>query len=62
MASTTSCVELKISHEERKCGELPVVINFSSGILAGPRDGTQPIELAIDARIEVAEGKRRQPM
>jgi hypothetical protein len=37
--------------EERGCGELPVVINFSSGILAGPRDGTQPIELAIDARI-----------
>ncbi|WP_145963749.1 hypothetical protein [Bradyrhizobium algeriense] len=37
---------------ERECGELPVVINFSSGILAGPRDGTQPIELAIDARIE----------
>jgi hypothetical protein len=36
---------------ERKCGELPVVINFSSGILAGPRDGTHPIELAIDARI-----------
>jgi len=37
---------------ERKCGELPVVINFSSGILAGPRDGTHPIELAIDARIK----------
>ena len=37
--------------EQRKCGELPVVINFSSGILAGPRDGTHPIELAIDARI-----------
>ena len=36
---------------ERKCGELPVVINFSSGILAGPRDGTHPLELAIDARI-----------
>ncbi len=34
-----------------KCNELPVVINFSSGILAGPRDGTQPIELAIDDRI-----------
>jgi hypothetical protein len=37
---------------EYECGELPVVINFSSGILAGPRDGTHPIELAIDARIE----------
>jgi hypothetical protein len=37
---------------QRKCGELPVVINFSSGILAGPRDGTHPIELAIDARID----------
>jgi hypothetical protein len=37
---------------ERQCGELPVVINFSSGILAGPRDGTYPIELAIDARIK----------
>jgi hypothetical protein len=36
---------------QRECGELPVVINFSSGILAGPRDGTQPIELAIDDRI-----------
>lgn len=34
-----------------KCNELPVVINFSSGILAGPRDGTQPIERAIDDRI-----------
>ena len=37
--------------QQRKCGELPVVINFSSGILAGPRDGTHPIELAIDDRI-----------
>lgn len=35
-----------------KCNELPVVINFSSGILAGPRDGTQPIELAMDDRID----------
>jgi hypothetical protein len=34
-----------------RCNELPVVINFSSGILAGPRDGTQPIERAIDDRI-----------
>ncbi len=34
------------------CNELPVVINFSSGILAGPRDGTQPIELAMDDRID----------
>ncbi|WP_198031745.1 S8 family serine peptidase [Bradyrhizobium sp. Ec3.3] len=37
---------------QRRCGELPVVINFSSGILAGPRDGSHPIELAIDARID----------
>jgi hypothetical protein len=37
---------------QRNCGELPVVINFSSGILAGPRDGTHPIERAIDARID----------
>jgi hypothetical protein len=40
---------------ERGCGELPVVINFSSGILAGPRDGTHPLELAIDARINGRE-------
>jgi hypothetical protein len=32
----------------RKCGHLPVVINFSSGILAGPHDGTHPIEAALD--------------
>jgi hypothetical protein len=37
--------------QQRGCGALPVVINFSSGILAGPRDGTHPIELAIDDRI-----------
>jgi len=32
----------------RGCGPLPVVINFSSGILAGPHDGTHPIEIALD--------------
>jgi hypothetical protein len=36
---------------DRQCGRLPVVINFSSGILAGPHDGTHPIETALDAII-----------
>ncbi|WFU44143.1 hypothetical protein QA640_17830 [Bradyrhizobium sp. CB82] len=40
---------------QRQFDALPVVINFSSGILAGPRDGTHPIELAIDARINGRE-------
>jgi hypothetical protein len=40
----------------RGCGPLPVVINFSSGVLAGPHDGTHPIELAIDEII----GRRRK--
>ena len=30
---------------------LPVVVNFSSGVLAGPHDGTHPIEVAIDQAI-----------
>jgi hypothetical protein len=36
----------------RGCGPLPVVVNFSSGVLAGPHDGTHPIERAIDQIIE----------
>ena len=36
---------------DRKSGPLPVVINFSYGILAGPHDGTAPIEAAIDAAV-----------
>ena len=32
----------------RKCGRLPVVINFSYGIVAGPHDGTSDLEVAID--------------
>ncbi len=30
------------------CKSLPIVINFSYGLLAGPHDGTHEIELAID--------------
>ena len=37
--------------EARGCDPLPVVVNFSSGVLAGPHDGTHPIELAIDQAI-----------
>lgn len=33
---------------ERGCKTLPVVINFSYGILAGPHDGTHAIEADID--------------
>src|SRR5262245_36543121 len=38
--------------QSRGCGPLPVVVNFSSGVLAGPHDGTHPIEVAIDQIIE----------
>ena len=34
--------------KRRNCKALPVVINFSSGILAGPHDGTHPIETRIE--------------
>jgi hypothetical protein len=33
---------------QRGCGPLPVVINFSYGIIAGPHDGTSALEAAID--------------
>jgi hypothetical protein len=36
----------------RGCDPLPVVVNFSSGVLAGPHDGSHPIEAAIDETIE----------
>jgi hypothetical protein len=38
--------------EDRGWKPLPVVINFSSGMLAGPHDGTHPIELAVDSFID----------
>jgi hypothetical protein len=37
--------------------KLPVVINFSYGTLAGPHDGTFPLESAIDSAVQVAEPK-----
>ena len=46
--------------QERECGELPVVINFSSGILAGPRDGTHPLELAIERSDPTPIGANRR--
>jgi hypothetical protein len=36
----------------RKCGRLPVVINFSYGTVAGPHNGTSDLELAIDDLID----------
>jgi hypothetical protein len=33
---------------QRGCGPLPVVINFSYGLIAGPHDGTSALEAAID--------------
>jgi hypothetical protein len=42
----------KMIAASRGCGPLPVVVNFSSGVLAGPHDGTHPIERAIDQIIE----------
>jgi hypothetical protein len=42
--------------EARGCEPLPAVVNFSSGVLAGPHDGTHPIERAID---EIIEHRRR---
>ena len=42
----------RMIQEARNCDPLPVVINFSSGMLAGPHDGTHPIEWALDDLIE----------
>jgi hypothetical protein len=41
----------------RNCAPLSVVINFSSGILAGPHDGTHPIELVLD---DIIRQRRRR--
>ena len=42
----------------RKCRRLPVVINFSYGIVAGPHDGTSDLEVAIDDLIEARPNTR----
>ncbi len=34
------------------CGPLPIVINFSYGFVAGPHDGTSPLEAELDNIIE----------
>jgi len=50
------CQRAAMIAASRGCGPLPVVVNFSSGVLAGPHDGTHPIESAID---EIIECRRR---
>jgi hypothetical protein len=44
--------------EQRNCGPLPVVINFSYGIIAGPHDGKSALEDAIDRILAARKGRR----
>lgn len=44
--------------KQRGSGPLPVVINFSYGIIAGPHDGTSPLEAAID---QIVVGRKTDP-
>jgi len=43
----------QLSHEDRT---LPVVITFSYGIIAGPHDGTSPLERMIDLLVQKRAG------
>lgn len=42
-------------------GGFPVVINFSFGLLAGPKDGSSPFELELKALIDERDGHRGIP-
>ncbi len=44
---------------DRHDPRMPLVVNFSYGILAGPKDGSHPLEKAVDALI--ADRRRRAP-
>ncbi len=39
-------------------GPLPLVINFSYGFIAGPKDGTHPLEVLMDGIIKARNAKR----
>ncbi len=47
--------------DQRNVGALPVVINFSSGVLAGPHDGTHPIETALDGLLSARRTDKDAP-